>query len=170
MAKKKAKVTKKKRSPSSFRTTVSSTASSVIDEIDKAREVVVREIRDGFNIVSNRASGAADKVADATTSVRGTISEVQPKELVLKLVDEVEEIADDIIGAISSRFSKLRDTASEAEKKQTVKKKATRKKVAKKKGNKVARKKTVKKAAPGKKAAKKKAARKKVAKKKAVKK
>ncbi|MGB5582222.1 MAG: hypothetical protein WBO93_01265, partial [Gammaproteobacteria bacterium] len=148
MAKKKAKTSKKKSSASGIRSTVTSTASSIIDEIDKAREVVVREIREGFDVVSGKATVAAKAVAgasvtvkdtvsetaaDATTSVKETISETHPKQRLLTLVDEVEEIAEGIIDGISSRFSQLRETATRVTKKKTVKKKAAKKKVAKKK-------------------------------------
>ena len=61
MAKKKTKAAKKKSSKSGIRKTVVKTATSVIDEIDKAREVVVREIREGFDVVSNRVTVAEVK-------------------------------------------------------------------------------------------------------------
>ena len=146
MPKKKAKTSKKKSGTSSIRSSVSTTASSIIDEIDKAGDVVVREIREGFNVVTDKASVAAKTVADAsvtvkdtitetaadaTTSVKDTITEAQPKQLLLSLVEEVEEIADGIIEGISSRFTQLRDTATKATKKKTVKKKAAKKKAAK---------------------------------------
>ena len=187
MAKKKAKTSKKKASASGIRSTVTATASSIIDEIDKAREVVVKEIRDGFNVVSDKASVAAKAVTgasvsvkdtvsetavDATTSVKETLAEAHPKERLLKLVDEVEEIADGIVDGISTRFSHLRDAATQATKKKTVKRKTAKKKAAKKKAakKKVAKKKVAKKKVAKKKAAKKKVAKKKTSKKKAAKK
>ena len=168
MAKKKAKTSKKKSGTSGIRSTVSTTASSIMDEIDKAREVVVREIREGFDVVTDKASVAARTVAgasvtvkdtisetaaDATTSVKDTIAETQPKQLLMTLVDEVEEIAEGIIDGISSRFSQLREAASKQTTKKTSKKKAAKKKAAKKKATK---KKVVKKAASKKKVARKK--------------
>ena len=75
MAKKKAKVSKKKSAGPGIKTTVASTASSVIDEIDKAMDVVVHEIREGFSVVSSKASVAAETIADTTVTVKDTISE-----------------------------------------------------------------------------------------------
>ena len=182
MAKKKTKTSKKKSASSGFRSTMTSTTSNVIDEIDKAREVVLREIREGFEVVSKRAFAAAENVADAsvtvrdtlteaatdaTATVRETIADVNPKQLMLRFVDEVEEVTEDIVSEISGRFSALRDTASKAAKKKTSKKKAAKKKAAKKK---VAKKKVAKKKVAKKKAAKKKVAKKAATKKKVMKK
>ena len=176
MAQKK-KTTKKKKSVfSDFRSTVSTTASSVIEEIEHARDVVVHEIREGFDVISEKASVAAhkaskatdsiketivEKAADASETVRETIAETHPKEHFHKLVDEVEEIAEDIVDGISSRFNQLRDAAAKTIKKKKAKKKAKKK---------VSKKKTAKKKVAKKKVAKKKTAKKKTAKKKVVKK
>jgi len=47
---------------------VSSSASTITDEIDKAREVVLREMQESFDVVSNRAKTASAKAAEATRS------------------------------------------------------------------------------------------------------
>lgn len=160
-----------------FGESVSSTAAYLVDEVEKASDTVLREIREGFDTVSDKASAAVKVAADTSANVRGRVSEVQPRQLVLSVVSEVEEIGDMLLEGISSRFKQLRDSvigaASEetpvarkkaskkkAGKKKVSKKKAARKKVAKKK---VAKKKVVKKKAVKKKAAKKKVARKKAA-------
>lgn len=151
--------------------TVSTTASSVIDEIDKASDVVVREVREGLNAISDKAKIAAKSAADASVNVKDIVIDSHPKEIFLSLVDEVEEIAEGIINVVKERFNQLGSTAESTAKKSVKKKakKAVKKKVVKKK----AAKKAASKKAPAKKAVKKKAVKKsvkKTTKKKAVKK
>ena len=138
--------------------TVSTTASSVIDEIDKASDVVVREVREGLNAISDKAKIAAKSAADASVNVKDIVIDSHPKEIFLSLVDEVEEIAEGIINVVKERFNQLGSTAE-----------STAKKSVKKKAKKAVKKKAVKKAAskkaPAKKAVKKKAVKKSVKKK-----
>lgn len=143
--------------------TVSTTASSVIDEIDKASDVVVREVREGLNAISDKAKIAAKSAADASVNVKDIVIDSHPKEIFLSLVDEVEEIAEGIINVVKERFNQLGSTAESTAKKSVKKKakKAVKKKVVKKK----AAKKAASKKAPAKKAVKKKAVKKSVTKK-----
>lgn len=143
--------------------TVSTTASSVIDEIDKASDVVVREVREGLNAISDKAKIAAKSAADASVNVKDIVIDSHPKEIFLSLVDEVEEIAEGIINVVKERFNQLGSTAESTAKKSVKKKakKAVKKKAAKKK----AAKKAASKKAPAKKAVKKKAVKKKSVKK-----
>ena len=142
MATKKSKTSKSQARLSEIKKTVSTTASSVIDEIDKASDVVVKEIRDGFGTVSAKAKSAAKTAADTSVNVKDMVAESHPKEMFLSLVDEVEEIADNIVKVVKERFSQLTASAGDAEKKKTVKKKtakkATKKKAVKKKAAKKA--------------------------------
>lgn len=162
-ASKKKAVSKQKSRLGNLRNSVSSTTANIVDEVDGAYDVVLREIREGFNAVSEKASKVAKRAAatasDARTSVMGGISEVHPKEMLTRLVDEVEELADDVIDGISSRFGKLREAiikngeqekagTRKVAKKKTAKKKVAKKKVARKK---VTRKKAASKKAPAKK-------------------
>ena len=143
--------------------TVSTTASSVIDEIDKASDVVVREVREGLNAISDKAKIAAKSAADASVNVKDIVIDSHPKEIFLSLVDEVEEIAEGIINVVKERFNQLGSTAESTAKKSVKKKakKAVKKKAVKKK----AVKKAASKKAPAKKAVKKKAVKKSVKKK-----
>ena len=164
MAQKKSVTRNRSSAKTGNRGNVSSTGSSFIDELEKAREVVVREIREGFDTISTRTTKAAHTAAEATVSVKDAIAESHPKELLLKLVDEVEEIAEGIIDGISTRFSHLRDAATKTvtTRKTTVKKATSKKKVvARKKA--APKKTTVKKVAPKKAAPRKKAVTKKKA-------
>ncbi|MEA1889524.1 MAG: hypothetical protein U9N50_07075 [Pseudomonadota bacterium] len=172
MARKKSTAKKNQTRLTDIKKTVSSTASSVIVEIDKASDVVVREIREGFNSISDKAKVAAKSAADASVNVKDIVSDAHPKEIFLSLVDEVEDVAEGIINVVKERFNQLGLTAESSAKKKAVKKKAAKKKAVKKKAvkKKAVKKKAVKKKAVKKKAVKKKAVKKKAVKKKAVKK
>ena len=173
MATKKSTSKKNQTRLTDIKQTVSSTASSVIDEIDKASDVVIREIRDGFNAISDKTKVAAKSAADASVNVKDIVAEAHPKEIFLSLVDEVEEITEGIVNVVKDRFNQLGKSAEGAAKKKAVKKKAAKKAVKKKAAKKTVKKKTpkkvVKKKAVKKKASKK-AVKKKAVKKKAVKK
>jgi hypothetical protein len=164
MATKKSTSKKNQTRLTDIKQTVSSTASSVIDEIDKASDVVIREIRDGFNAISDKTKVAAKSAADASVNVKDIVAEAHPKEIFLSLVDEVEEITEGIVNVVKDRFNQLGKSAEGAAKKKAVKKKAAKKAVKKKAAKKTVKKKTPKKVVK-KKAVKKKAAKKAVKKK-----
>ena len=164
MAKKKSTTKTSQTRLTGIKQTVSTTASSVIDEIDKASDVVVREVREGLNAISDKAKIAAKSAADASVNVKDIVIDSHPKEIFLSLVDEVEEIAEGIINVVKERFNQLGSTAESSAKK-SVKKKAAKKAVKKKAVKKKAAKKAASKKAPAKKAVKEKAVKKKTVKK-----
>ena len=164
MAKKKSTAKTSQTRLTGIKQTVSTTASSVIDEIDKASDVVVREVREGLNAISDKAKIAAKSAADASVNVKDIVIDSHPKEIFLSLVDEVEEIAEGIINVVKERFNQLGSTAESSAKK-SVKKKAAKKAVKKKAVKKKAAKKAASKKAPAKKAVKEKAVKKKTVKK-----
>lgn len=164
MAKKKSTAKTSQTRLTGIKQTVSTTASSVIDEIDKASDVVVREVREGLNAISGKAKIAAKSAADASVNVKDIVIDSHPKEIFLSLVDEVEEIAEDIINVVKERFNQLGSTAESSAKK-SVKKKTAKKAVKKKAAKKKTTKKAASKKAPAKKAVKKKAVKKKTVKK-----
>ncbi|MGB5767063.1 MAG: hypothetical protein WBM38_10055 [Arenicellales bacterium] len=131
MAKKKSTTKTSQTRLTGIKQTVSTTASSVIDEIDKASDVVVREVREGLNAISDKAKIAAKSAADASVNVKDIVIDSHPKEIFLSLVDEVEEIAEGIINVVKERFNQLGSTAESSAKK-SVKKKAAKKAVKKK--------------------------------------
>jgi hypothetical protein len=156
MAKKKSTSSNKNARLTDIKQTVTTTASSAIDEIEKAGDVVVREVRDAFKIVSAKAAIAARTAADASVNVKGIVSDADPKQLFHSLIEEVEEVSEQIIDVVKARFNQLSEATTGAAEKKAVKKKAVKKKAVKKKAVK-------------KKAVKKKAVKKKVVKKKVVK-
>jgi hypothetical protein len=156
MAKKRAKK-KSAGSKQGITGSVKSTASALINEIEKAGEVVITEIK-----------GGVVAVTDKILSTAKTVSETSVAQTLKSLVGEVEEIGGDVVDAVSQRLDQLRGKVEEETEAAPVKKRAAKKKVsAKKKG---AKKKVSKKRVAAKKkvTAKKKAAKKKVTKKKAT--
>ena len=139
--------------------TVKTTASTVINEVEKAGDFVVGEVKDGLGAVTDKISAAAK-----------TVAETQAAQVLKGLIEEVETIGSDLIDAVSHKLDQLRGKVadeSSSSKKATAKKKAGSKKKASAKKKAGAKKKTTvakKKAAPKKKAvAKKKVATKKKA-------
>ena len=134
-----------------IRKTVISTASTVTEDIDKVKDVVLRDLQDGFETVSKRAKTAsrsaakattemastlAETASDASVSVKESIAEKQLADTFRKLIDDVEEAAEEIKEGITVRFNQLREAAAKKiqpantspKKKSAVKKKAAAKK------------------------------------------
>lgn len=166
---------KKKGAGSSFRESVRGRATGAMKEVEKIRELMMKEIHEGFDIVSNKVSSAAKSTSQMTEHLRNQVSDIQPREYWERVVKEVDELRDELVNGVSDRFNQLRRVTEKAvakpgkktAKKKTAKKSTGKKKVAKKQAvsKKVAKKKTA-----AKKTSKKKAARKKTAKKKTAKK
>ena len=125
--------------------TVKTTASTVINEVEKAGDFVVGEVKDGLGAVTDKISAAAK-----------TVAETQAAQVLKSLIEEVETIGSDLIDAVSHKLDQLRGKVADesaSSKKATAKKKASaKKKAGAKKKTTVAK----KKAAPKKKAAAKK--------------
>ena len=60
---------------------VKTTASSVVDEIDNAKDVLLKDIQEALKIVRTRAKAARAAAKDATSSVKETVSEAQLEKL-----------------------------------------------------------------------------------------
>ena len=146
MVKKTKKTARSKSSLDKIRNSVSDAAASFVEDIDIAKDKAVREIREGFEVVSKKAKKAGKAAAEATEGVKDSISDAQPVELIRELVDDVENVAEGIIQGISAKFNQLREAAvtetpvkkkaaikKATVKKATVKKATTRKSPAKKK-------------------------------------
>ncbi|MGD8595009.1 MAG: hypothetical protein PVF82_19430 [Gammaproteobacteria bacterium] len=141
-----------------------STARGLVDEVEKAGESLLREIREGFDTISDKVSvaakSAAEGIADTTASVADRVSKTQTTQQIKSALEHIETVGERVIDVLSERFEILKNRVV-ATSKPTVKKKAAKK-------VKTAVKKAAKKAAPAakkKKTAAKKASKKKVAKK-----
>lgn len=168
--------TKKTGTGSRFRESVRNRSTDAMKEVEKIRELMMKEIHEGFDIVSNKVSSTAKSTSQMTENLRNQVSDIHPREYWDKVVKEVEELRDELVNGISNRFNQLRKTTQNAVarsgKKTTKKKPVGKKKAAKKKtvGKKVSKKKTAAKKAAKKKAARKKSVSKKTTKKKTAKK
>lgn len=164
---------------SEFSKSVRARAGEAMKEMEKMRELIMKELHEGFDIISNKVSSAAKSTSEMTGNLRNHVSEIHPREYWDKMVKEIEELRHELANGVSDRFNQLRQATQNAvarPDKKTRKKAATRKKTATKKGTK--KKTTAKKSAKkkvtakksSKKTASKKAAKKKTSKKKAGKK
>ncbi len=151
-----------------IRHSVSDAAAAFAEDIDKAKETAVREIREGFDAVSKKAKKAGQMAAEATESVKDSFSEAHPAELIRELADDVETVAEGLIEGISAKFNQLREAVVTPPPKKKQARKAAGKKAAVKKA--AVKKAAVKKAAVKKAAVKKAALKKTAVKKTAVKK
>lgn len=167
--------TKKTGTGSGFRESVRHRATDAMKEVEKIRELMMKEIHEGFDIVSSKVSSTAKSTSQMTENMRNQVSDIRPGEYWEKVVREVEELRDEVVNGVSDRFNQLRKATEDVlvrsgkktGKKKAAKKQTARNKVSKKK---TAAKKATKKKSAAKKATKKKAARKKTASKKTTKK
>lgn len=165
-----------KKTGSGFRESVRTRATGAMKEVEKIRALMMKEIHEGFDRVSNKVSSAAKSTSQRTEDLRNKVSDIHPREYWERMVKEVDELRDELVNSMSDRFNQLRKATENAlarpkkktGKKKTAKKKAAGKKVSKKKtaGKKAAKKKTAGNKVAGKKTTKKKVAKKKVSKKK----
>ncbi len=120
---------KSKTGASSFnkvKSSVSSTASTITDEIDKAREVVLREMQESFDVMSKRAIVASKKAVEATSiatkditgtasdaseSIMESIAETHLAKTFHKLIGDVEDVAEEMMQGITARFNQLQESA-----------------------------------------------------------
>ncbi len=157
-----------KSSLDNIRHSVSDAAAAFAEDIDKAKEKAVREIQDGFDVVSKKAKMAGQMAAEATESVKGSWSEAHPAEMIRELAEDVEGVAEGLIEGISAKFNQLREAVVTPPPKKKQARKAPNKRAAVKKA--AVKKAAVKKAAVKKAAVKKAAVKKAAVKKAAVKK
>ncbi len=169
VSKKRVKSKKKSTGFKKIKSNVISTASSITEDIDKVKDVVLRDLQEGFETVTKRAktasrsatkattelaSSISETASDASDAVKESIAEKHLAETFRKLVDEVEEAAEEVMEGIGARFNQLREAAAKKiqptnatiKKKAAVKKKpAVKKKAAVKKKPAVKKKAAVKK-------------------------
>jgi hypothetical protein len=127
------------------------TASEIFDEVDEASDLMIHELRTGLEQISESMSNAAKVAQETSKSVGHKVREIDSRDVLLNLMDEVEEISTGLMDGVGKQFRELRErieesgTAAEEEKtpakKKTTRKKAVRRKTAGKK-KKVIRKKS----------------------------
>ena len=160
MAKKSAK-RKAKAKPSVSRT-IRSSAGNVIDEVENAGEVVLGEIKDSFDFISDKLTDTAKFAADTTKAVTRKVTSKDTTRQIQGLLKEVEQAGESLLAVIGNQFESLKGTVLSAtgsskpapkRKKKATRKKATAKKAATRKKTATRKKATAKKAATRKKTA-----------------
>lgn len=138
-----------KSSTSIFSEMLRDTANEILKEVDEAGDVMMKELRAGFDSISERMNNASKVAQKTSRSVSDKVREIESREVLLKLMDEVEEISNVVLDGVGKQFNELRDKLREQETAASSQKKTTRKKASKKKAirkkttTKVAKKKTV---------------------------
>ena len=161
---------KAKKKPSVTRT-IKDSASTVIDEVESAGEVVLGEIKGSFDFIGDKVTDTAKFAADTNRAVTRKETSKDTTRQIQALLKEVEQAGESLLAVIGNQFDSLKDTvlsatggskpAPKSKKKITRKKAAAKKTTAKKAATRKkapAKKATTRKKAPAKKAATKKAA------------
>lgn len=158
MAKKKSgkSRSKAKESKNDVRHVIADTAAEVVDEVEKAADVVLREINESFNFLSKQVTDTARYAAKTTKAVRDKVTSKETAKQLQGLLKEVEDAGESLLHVIGGSFDSLKDTvlstagmktgskkkAPSRKKKPAAKKKAPARKKAAKRKKAVARKKT----------------------------
>ncbi|MGD1991086.1 MAG: hypothetical protein PVF23_02345 [Chromatiales bacterium] len=119
------------------------TASEIYDEMDEASERMIHELRTGLESISDSMSNAAKVAQETSRSVGHKVRDIDSRDVLLKLMDEVEEISTGLMEGVGKQFRELRERIEESAtagqedktpvKKKSAKKKAVRRKTASKK-------------------------------------
>jgi len=131
-----------KSSTSIFTEMLRDTANEILKDVDEAGDLMMKELRAGFDSISERMNNAAKVAQETSKSVKDKVSEIESREVLLQLMDEVEDISNVVMDGVGQQFNQLRDKLREQEaasagtKKKTVRKKSSKKKTAKKKATK----------------------------------
>jgi hypothetical protein len=145
MAKKKARAaaSRKKTPGTDVRGFISNTAADVINEVERASDVVMREIRDSFDYLGNKATETAHYATATTKAVRDRVTSKETVDRLHGLLEDIEEAGEGLLKVIGSSFETLKGTVisgsgaggtrKAARKKTTARKKTSAKKAAAKK-------------------------------------
>jgi hypothetical protein len=131
MAKKKVS----KSSSSLFNEKLRETASEIFEEVDQAGDEMIRELREGLESISKSMSNAAKVAQEASSSVSNKVRKIESKDVLLKLMDEIEEVSSGLMEGVGKQFNELRERIEESgtgskELKQSARKKVVRRKSA----------------------------------------
>lgn len=141
MAKKKATAAtakKKVKAGEDVRGFFSATATDVIKEVEKASNVVMREIRDSFDFLSTKATDTVRYTAATTKAVRDRVTSKETVEQLQGLLGDIEEAGESLLNVIGNSFDALKSTVisggdgrkAPTRKKSAAKRSTTRKKTA----------------------------------------
>jgi hypothetical protein len=111
------------------------TASEIFEDVEHAGDEMIRELREGLESISKSMSNAAKVAQETSKSVSNKVREIESKDVLLKLMDEIEDISSGLMDGVGRQFSELRERIEESgtDKGEHVVKKSVRKKVVRKK-------------------------------------
>ena len=122
------------------------TASEIFEDVEHASDEMIRELREGLESISKSMSNAAKVAQETSKSVSSKVREIESKDVLLNLMDEIEDISTGLMDGVGRQFSELRERIEESGSDKTghAVKKSGRKKAVRKKSA-TARKKVVRK-------------------------
>lgn len=122
------------------------TASEIFEDVEHASDEMIRELREGLESISKSMSNAAKVAQETSKSVSSKVREIESKDVLLKLMDEIEDISTGLMDGVGRQFNELRERIEESgtDKAGHAVKKSGRKKAVRKKSA-TARKKVVRK-------------------------
>lgn len=110
------------------------TASEIFEEMEHGGDEMLRELREGLESISKSMSNAAKVAHETSKSVSDKVRDIESKDVLLKLMDEIEDISTGLMDGVGRQFNELRErieeSGSESAKKKSGRKKAVRKKSA----------------------------------------
>ena len=108
------------------------TASEIFEEMEHGGDEMLRELREGLESISRSMSNAAKVAQETSKSVSDKVRGIESKDVLLKLMDEIEDISTGLMDGVGRQFNELRERIEESgtgpAKKKSGRKKAVRKK------------------------------------------
>ncbi|MDX1344607.1 MAG: hypothetical protein R3179_01825 [Sedimenticolaceae bacterium] len=90
------------------------TASEIFEDVEHAGDEMLRELREGLESISKSMSNAAKVAQETSKSVSSKVREIESKDVLLKLMDEIEEISTGLMDGVGRQFNELRERIEES--------------------------------------------------------
>ena len=89
---------------------ITGTASDVIDEVEKAADVVLQEIKDSFDFLTGKVTDTAKFAAKTSKEVKKKVIRKETAKHIQGLLKEVEEAGEGLLHVISGSFESWKET------------------------------------------------------------
>ncbi len=90
------------------------TASEIFEDVEHASDEMIRELREGLESISKSMSNAAKVAQETSKSVSTKVREIESKDVLLKLMDEIEDISTGLMDGVGRQFNELRERIEES--------------------------------------------------------
>ena len=90
------------------------TASEIFEDVEHASDEMIRELREGLESISKSMSNAAKVAHETSKSVSDKVREIESKDVLLKLMDEIEDISTGLMDGVGRQFNELRERIEES--------------------------------------------------------